>query len=68
MKPNMKQIARAAAEWPTVAQAAQEYATTYRTLRQAIERGEIESIRLGHTRVNPESVERWLAARYTPGE
>jgi hypothetical protein len=67
-KKPMRDVARRAAEWPTIQQAADDYATTYRVLRQAVERGEIEAIRLNRIRVNPSSIEAWIADRYMPGE
>lgn len=63
----MKAIARKANDWPTIQQTADDFSISWRVIRAAIERGEIEAIRIGHIRVNPESVERYLAARYSPG-
>ena len=62
---NLKQKAREAATWPTVQEAADDYGMSYRMIRGAIERGEVESARIGKIRVNPESVERWVASRFS---
>lgn len=66
--PDIKKIARKAAEWPTVQETADDYGIEWRVIKNAIERGEIEAIKIGKIRVNPASVERWLESRYWPGE
>lgn len=65
---DMKQIARKAAEWPNMQETADEYCIEWRVIKNAVERGEIEAIKLGHIRVNPASVDAWLESRYWPGE
>lgn len=66
--PDMKQIANDAAFWPSVPEAADDYNIPLRRLRRLVNDGVVESISLGKTRVNPDSVERWLESRYQPGE
>lgn len=66
--PDMKQIARAAAFWPDMREVADDYRLSFRTVRRLVADGVVESINLGKIRVNPESVERWLADQYQPGE
>jgi excisionase family DNA binding protein len=63
---DIKKVVQRAAFWPTIQEAADEWRVSYRTIRLAIERGDIESIRLGKIRVNPDSVERFFASRYSP--
>lgn len=65
---DLKQIARKAAEWPTLQQTADDYGIEWRVIKNAIERGEIRAMKIGHIRVDPESVERWLESRFWPGE
>lgn len=65
---DMKSVARKAAEWPNLQQTADEYGIEWRVIKNAVERGEIEAIKIGHIRVNPESVDAWLESRYWPGE
>jgi excisionase family DNA binding protein len=67
MSRDMREVAKRAAEWPVMQQVADDYSISWRVIRAAIERGEIEAIKVGHIRVNPASVEAWLEARYSPG-
>ncbi|WP_426241863.1 helix-turn-helix domain-containing protein [Nocardioides sp. LHG3406-4] len=66
--PDMKQIARDAAFWPSIQEVADDYRLPFRTVRRLVTEGEVEAIKLGKIRVNPASVERWLGRQYQPGE
>lgn len=66
--PDMKQVAREAAFWPTIQQAADDYGVSYRVIRGAVERGEVTAVRIDKIRVSPDSVDRWFADRYWPAE
>ena len=64
---DIKQIAKDARFWPSLTEVAEDYGLSKYAVRQALERREIEAIKIGTIRVNPESVERWLESRYCPG-
>ncbi len=64
---NMRAVAKEAKDWLTPPEIAEQYGVGERFVRAAIERLEVEAIKLDRIRVNPESWEAFLASRYTPG-
>lgn len=59
------------AQWPTIAQAAQQHQLSPKTVRRAIADGTLEARRFGPRliRINPASLERWgRPLQYTGGD
>jgi excisionase family DNA binding protein len=63
---NTEKALRLAAEactWPTIAELAETYGVSGRTLRQAVADGRLPAIKVNVARVNPDDFAAWFAAR-----
>lgn len=56
-------LAQRAKDWPTVTDLSQRTGVPARTLRRAIQDGELAALRLNVLRVNPDDFASWLNAR-----
>jgi hypothetical protein len=55
--------ARLARDWPKISDLASEYGLNPRSIRKAVDAGQVIAFRLNVTRVDPVSFAAWLAAR-----
>jgi excisionase family DNA binding protein len=66
MQKTTKARIREAAEWPSARELAEQYNVSHRYIRQLIERGQLETVRLNVIRVNPASFEAYIEAQNEP--
>lgn len=65
---DMKRLVRESRDWPNPKTIALEYGLPERYVRNVIERGYVETVRMDCVRINPVSWEAFIASRHSAGQ